>query len=91
MEQRSKKIACSKCQGEMQRDFAAIFPWLDDTGMKCTQQAVADGRQTRRPAASSTRTGGPHPATSSVTHGVAVVAPPLRIGRLQCCESRDGD
>ena len=44
MEQRAKEIACSKCQGEMQQDFAPIFPWLDDTGMKRTQQAVADGR-----------------------------------------------
>jgi hypothetical protein len=43
MEQRAKKIACSKSQGDMQRDFAAIFPWLDDTGMKCTQQAAANG------------------------------------------------
>jgi len=44
MEQPAKKIACSKCHGEMQWDFAPIFPRLDDTGMKCTQEAAADGR-----------------------------------------------
>jgi hypothetical protein len=44
MERRAKKTACSKWQGEMQRDFAAIFPWLADTSMKCTQTAAADGR-----------------------------------------------
>jgi hypothetical protein len=29
---------------EMQRNFAPIFPRLDDSGMKCTPEAAADGR-----------------------------------------------
>ena len=44
MERQAKKTACSKWQGEMQRDFAPIFPWLADISMKGTQAAAADGR-----------------------------------------------
>ena len=93
MEQRAKEIACSKCQGEMQQNFAPIFPWLDDTGMKRTQQA---GRR-RALNPKTRRVVDPYRWSSCGHHEryswrkFAVVAPPLRIGRLQCCESRDGD